>query len=53
MVTILARPYYHPFALKLDGEGNLEKCVAGNLKHLKKNGVTLVEAGGIEDYLKI
>lgn len=41
------------FALKLDGEGNLEKCVAGNLKYLKKNGVTLVETEGIEDYLKI
>ena len=41
------------FALKLDGDGNLEKCVAGNLKYLKKNGVTLVETEGIEDYLKI
>ena len=41
------------FALKLDGNGNIEKLAAGNLKYLKKNGETLVEADGTEDYLKI
>ncbi len=40
-------------ALKTDGRGNIEKFVAGNLKHLKRNGEALLELDGTEDCLNI
>ena len=40
-------------AIKLDGAGNVEKFVAGNLKSLAIDGKTVIEKSGEENYISL
>ena len=41
------------FAIKTDEYGKIEKLVAGNFRHLKKDGEMLLSSDGKEDYINI